>query len=194
MRGWDRSRRRRCEHWRSGDDVGSGGRVSCIRRIGGEARVCRYGESRDGTGALQRLQVVDEGGSRLHEMTMTADGKSLLGLSREDGGVFGWRVANGQLSRGVRLASRGCANECGDEVAVARKRSGCSAGLATGRGVLRCWVLCLRWRALQRRETVSRLRRRSAWRSPKSSADEWEAGCAGVSSRCEEWILPVDSV
>ena len=57
------------------------------------------------TGALQRLQVVDESGPRLHEMTMTADGKSLLGLSREDGGLFGWRVANGQISRGVQLAS-----------------------------------------------------------------------------------------
>jgi len=57
------------------------------------------------TGGLQRLQVVDEGGPRLHEMTITADGKSLLGLSREDGGVFGWRVANGQISRGVQLTS-----------------------------------------------------------------------------------------
>src|SRR6266851_6440487 len=57
------------------------------------------------TGGLQRLQVVDEGGPRLHEMTITADGKSLLGLSRTDGGVFGWRVANGQISRGVRLTS-----------------------------------------------------------------------------------------
>jgi hypothetical protein len=38
-------------------------------------------------------------------MTITADGKSLLGLSREDGGVFGWRVANGQISRGVQLTS-----------------------------------------------------------------------------------------
>ena len=55
------------------------------------------------TGGLQRLQVVDEGGPRLHEMTITADGKSLLGLSREDGGVFGWRVANGQISRGMQL-------------------------------------------------------------------------------------------
>jgi hypothetical protein len=36
---------------------------------------------------------------------MTADGKSLLGLSRDDGGVFGWRVAKGQISRGVRLIS-----------------------------------------------------------------------------------------
>ena len=57
------------------------------------------------TGGLQRLRVVDEGGPRLHEMTMTADGKSLLGLSRTDGGVFGWRVANGQISRGTQLAS-----------------------------------------------------------------------------------------
>jgi 6-phosphogluconolactonase (cycloisomerase 2 family) len=57
------------------------------------------------TGGLQRLQVVDEGGPRLHQMTMTADGKSLLGLSREDGGVFGWRVENGQISRGLRLAN-----------------------------------------------------------------------------------------
>ena len=57
------------------------------------------------TGGLQRLQTVDESGPRLHEMTMTADGGSLLGLSREHGGVFGWSVANGQISRGVRLAS-----------------------------------------------------------------------------------------
>jgi len=57
------------------------------------------------TGELQRLQVADEGGARLHEITITADGKSLLGLSREDGGVFGWRVANGQISRGVQLTS-----------------------------------------------------------------------------------------
>lgn len=57
------------------------------------------------TGALQRLQIVDEGGPRLHEMTMTADGKSLLGLSREDGGIFGWRVTNGQLGPGMQLAS-----------------------------------------------------------------------------------------
>ncbi|MDT7813978.1 MAG: 6-phosphogluconolactonase [Acidobacteriaceae bacterium] len=56
------------------------------------------------TGGLQRLQVVDESGPRLHEMTMTADGKSLLGLSREDGGVFGWRVADGQISQGEQLA------------------------------------------------------------------------------------------
>jgi 6-phosphogluconolactonase len=58
-----------------------------------------------GTGGLQRLQVVDEGGPRLHAMTMAADGASLIGLSREDGGVFGWRVANGQISRGVQLTS-----------------------------------------------------------------------------------------
>jgi 6-phosphogluconolactonase (cycloisomerase 2 family) len=57
------------------------------------------------TGGLQRLQVVDAGGPRLRELTITADGKSLLGLSREDGGVFGWRVADGQISRGVQLAS-----------------------------------------------------------------------------------------
>jgi hypothetical protein len=36
---------------------------------------------------------------------MTADGTSLIGLSREDGRVFGWRVANGQISRRVRLSS-----------------------------------------------------------------------------------------
>ena len=58
-----------------------------------------------GTGGLQRLQTVDERGPRLHEMTMTANGGSLLGLSREHGGVFGWRVANGQISRGVQLAN-----------------------------------------------------------------------------------------
>jgi len=58
-----------------------------------------------GTGGLQRLQVADEGGPRLHAMTMTADGTSLIGLSREDGGVFGWRVGNGQIGRGVQLTS-----------------------------------------------------------------------------------------
>ena len=57
------------------------------------------------SGELQQVEVIDEGGPRLHQITMTADGKSLLGLSREDDGVFGWRVANGQISRGVRLAS-----------------------------------------------------------------------------------------
>jgi 6-phosphogluconolactonase len=58
-----------------------------------------------GTGGLQRLQTVDESGPRLHEMTMTEDGGALLGLSRKHGGVFCWRVANGQISRGVQLAS-----------------------------------------------------------------------------------------
>jgi 6-phosphogluconolactonase len=72
------------------------------RRGSGGVSMWRIARS---TGGLQRLQVVDEGGPRLHEMTITADGKSLLGLSREDGGVFGWRVANGQISRGVHLAS-----------------------------------------------------------------------------------------
>jgi 6-phosphogluconolactonase len=57
------------------------------------------------TGGLQRFQVVDEGGPGLHEITMAADGKSLLGLSREVGRVFGWRVSNGQISRSVPLAS-----------------------------------------------------------------------------------------
>jgi hypothetical protein len=36
---------------------------------------------------------------------MTADGGSLLGLSREHGGVFGWRIANGHISQGVQLTS-----------------------------------------------------------------------------------------
>jgi hypothetical protein len=35
---------------------------------------------------------------------MNADGKSLLGLSREDSAVFGWHVANGQISVGLKLA------------------------------------------------------------------------------------------
>ena len=72
------------------------------RRGSGGVSMWRIAQS---TGRLQRLQVVDEDGPRLHEMTITADGKSLLGLSREDDGVFGWRVANGQISRGVQLAS-----------------------------------------------------------------------------------------
>lgn len=57
------------------------------------------------TGGLLRLQVVDEGGPRLHQMTLTADGKTLLGLGREDDGVFGWSVANGEIGRSVQLAS-----------------------------------------------------------------------------------------
>src|SRR5437879_10804182 len=57
------------------------------------------------SGGLQAVAVIDEGGPRLHQVTITGDGKSLLGISREDGGVFGWRVGNGQISRGVRLAS-----------------------------------------------------------------------------------------
>jgi hypothetical protein len=36
---------------------------------------------------------------------MIADGEMLLGLSREEGGVFGWRIANGQISRSVQLTS-----------------------------------------------------------------------------------------
>jgi 6-phosphogluconolactonase (cycloisomerase 2 family) len=58
-----------------------------------------------GTGALQRLQIIDKGSPPLHVMIMTADGRSLLGLSREDGGVFGWRVASGRVNRGVRLTN-----------------------------------------------------------------------------------------
>ena len=72
------------------------------RRGSGGVSMWRIARS---TGGLQRLQVVDEGGPRLHEITMAADGKSLLGLSRDDGGVFGWRVAKGQISGGVRLIS-----------------------------------------------------------------------------------------
>jgi 6-phosphogluconolactonase len=72
------------------------------RRGSGGVSMWRIARS---TGGLQRLQVVAEGGPRLHEMTMTADGKNLLALSREDGGVFSWRVANGQISLGVQLTS-----------------------------------------------------------------------------------------
>jgi 6-phosphogluconolactonase len=72
------------------------------RRGSGGVSMWRIARS---TGALQRLQVVDENGPRLHEMTMTSDGKNLLGLSREESGVFGWRIANRQLRRGVQLTS-----------------------------------------------------------------------------------------
>lgn len=57
------------------------------------------------SGGLERVVMTEESGRRLHQVTITADGKSLLGISREDGGVFGWRVRSGQISRGVRLAS-----------------------------------------------------------------------------------------
>jgi 6-phosphogluconolactonase (cycloisomerase 2 family) len=72
------------------------------RRGSGGVSIWRIARS---TGGLQLLRIVDEGGPRLHELTMTADGKSLLGLSREDSGVFGWHVANGQISAGVKLTS-----------------------------------------------------------------------------------------
>jgi 6-phosphogluconolactonase (cycloisomerase 2 family) len=70
----------------------------------GAAGVSRWRIAHD-TGGLQRLEMVDQGGPRLHQMMMTADGQGLLGLSREGGGVFGWRVGKGQTSRSVRLAS-----------------------------------------------------------------------------------------
>jgi 6-phosphogluconolactonase len=73
---------------------------SAHRRGNGGVSIWRIARS---TGGLRRLQIVDEGGPRLHELTMTADGRSLLGLSREDSGVFGWHVANGQISVGVKL-------------------------------------------------------------------------------------------
>jgi len=71
------------------------------RSLGEGVSIWRIGQ---GTDLLRRLQVVDEGMPVLHEITMMADGKSLLGLSREQGGVFGWPVANGQMSRGILLA------------------------------------------------------------------------------------------
>jgi 6-phosphogluconolactonase (cycloisomerase 2 family) len=57
------------------------------------------------SGGLERVEMTNEDGPRLHQMTITSDSKSLLGLSREDCGVFGWRVGNGQISRGRRLTS-----------------------------------------------------------------------------------------
>ena len=109
--------------------------------------------------------------------------------------MFGWRVVNGQIEPGCAVGQPGSAYEYGDEVAVARKRSrmqrldgsevsGCIAvlgatfAMACAAGGGDCLRLC----------------RRSAWRPSKSSADEWEAGCARVSSRREEWVLPVYAV
>lgn len=57
------------------------------------------------SGGLERVVMTEESGPQLHQVTITGDGTRLLGLSREDGGVFGWRVGNGQIGRGVRLAS-----------------------------------------------------------------------------------------
>ena len=57
------------------------------------------------SGGLERVEMTEESGPRLHRVTITGDGKNLLGISREDGGVFGWRVRNGRISRGARLAS-----------------------------------------------------------------------------------------
>lgn len=57
------------------------------------------------TGRLERLQVRQGEGVRLHEIAVTSDGESLLGLSRKQGGIFGWRLANGRLGQAERLAS-----------------------------------------------------------------------------------------
>jgi 6-phosphogluconolactonase (cycloisomerase 2 family) len=57
------------------------------------------------SGGLELRKITEENWPRLHQVTITGDGTRLLGLSREDGGVFGWRVGNGQIGRGVRLAS-----------------------------------------------------------------------------------------
>ena len=70
------------------------------RRGSGGVSIWRIARS---NGGLQRLQIVDKCGPRLHELIMTADGRSLLGLSRDGSGVFGWHVANGQISVGVKL-------------------------------------------------------------------------------------------
>ena len=56
------------------------------------------------TAQLRKLQVVDEGMPRLHELTVTPDGNNLLGLSREAGAIFGWPVAYGSLGRRMHLA------------------------------------------------------------------------------------------
>jgi 6-phosphogluconolactonase len=57
------------------------------------------------SGALDRVVMTEKSGPRLHQVTITGDGTRLLGISLEDGGVFGWRLGNGQIGRGVRLAS-----------------------------------------------------------------------------------------
>jgi 6-phosphogluconolactonase (cycloisomerase 2 family) len=83
-----------------------GGEFLCTSHRRGSGGVSLWRIARN-TGELQRLQIVDEGGPRLHQLSMTANGKCLLGLSREDSGVFGWRVANGQISLGVKLTGLG---------------------------------------------------------------------------------------
>jgi 6-phosphogluconolactonase len=54
------------------------------------------------TGVLRQSQTVNA--PQLHAISMTPDGALLLGLSRRDQGVFGWRVANGRLDQPIQLA------------------------------------------------------------------------------------------
>lgn len=57
------------------------------------------------SGRLQRSRVERDEGLRLHQLVVTKDGGSLLGLSRTEGGIFRWRLANGQLGRSEHLVS-----------------------------------------------------------------------------------------
>lgn len=57
------------------------------------------------TGRMRRLQIVNVGVPQLNEISVTSDGESLVGLSSEQSGVFVWRVANGQIAGGKRVAN-----------------------------------------------------------------------------------------
>jgi 6-phosphogluconolactonase (cycloisomerase 2 family) len=94
-------------------DTNSGGVVMAVDPAGdflytahrrGSDEISGWRILRD-SGGLERVVMTEKSGPRLHQVTITGDGTRLLGISREDGGVFCWRVRSGQISRGVRLAS-----------------------------------------------------------------------------------------
>lgn len=53
---------------------------------------------------LRKLEDVDQGVAQLHEITITPDGKNLLGLSRDARAIFLWSIEGGKLGRRIRLA------------------------------------------------------------------------------------------
>jgi len=66
----------------------------------------RVWRSNSRTGALRVIQHQRNQLQSLHAMTMASDGNSLLALSRDIGGVIGWRIdqRSGRLMEAVRVA------------------------------------------------------------------------------------------
>jgi len=80
----------------------------------GDVLYTTHQQSRDGisawridqsTGRLQHLQIAGEHEPPQHKLLVTSDGKTLVGWSREAGGIFAWPIATGRIGRGVQLAN-----------------------------------------------------------------------------------------